>query len=219
MSTQFLVGLCIALGALGAWNTWALHQVSKRLDAIEQIDVVSTESDNLSEKRGRIGTIATREKRVFGKNKKSIKNDQDTSYRSKMNGLAVESPPVIDLSDPDIQEAIANIAENNAQKKEEQRRKSKMDAYKTSLQHELETFSNEKEYDSNIVQSIESILDESTAEWTAIREQVRDGEISWMDARTEFTAIGEETETKVTEFISAEDYKELRSRLWGDWGR
>ena len=40
-----------------------------------------------------------------------------------------------------------------------------------------------------------------------------------MDARTEFKAIGDETEAKVTEFISTEDYQELRSRLWGDWGR
>ena len=62
-------------------------------------------------------------------------------------------------------------------------------------------------------------MDNSSEEWRAVREQVREGEISWIDARTEFKAIGEETQQKVTEFISEDDYTELRSRLWGDWGR
>jgi hypothetical protein len=129
------------------------------------------------------------------------------------------SQSTIDLSDPKIQETIARIAESNAQKKEEQRRQSKMEAYKTSMKFELDNFANEKEYDQETVDNIQRILDNSTNEWRAVREQVRDGEISWIDARTEFKAIGEETEEKISEFISDEDYKELQSRLWGDWGK
>ena len=68
--------------------------------------------------------------------------------------------------------------QNPMRKKEEQRRKSKMEDYKISLRHERETFSDEKECDSNTVQSIESILNDSTAEWIAVCEQVREGEIS-----------------------------------------
>ncbi len=215
MNTQLLTGICIALGAMGTWNAWTLHQLSKRLDAMEQgSDVViakkaaqtQSTSDPYQPARKKIGDATTISSSV-----PAPKTPQETVMESARTKL--------DLSDPDIQEAIAQIAENNAQQKEERRRRSKMEAYKTSMKHELERFSTEKEYDSDTVQSIESILNESTAEWRAVREQVREGEISWMDARTELKAIGEDTEAKVTEFISAEDYKELRSRLWGDWGR
>ena len=218
MSSNFLVGTCIALGVLVTWNTWTLYQVNKRLEAMEQLGVPKSVKEvsklTSSQSTRYAGSGSYKSASVEGKKTKKIS----------MNNLSRDNMPAldqssIDLSDPDIQEAIAKIAENNAQKKEQQRRQSKMEAYKVSLKHELEKFSKEKEYDSDTVQSIESILDESATEWRAVREQVREGEISWMDARTEFKAIGDETESKVTEFISSEDYKELRSRLWGDWGR
>ena len=217
MSSNLLVGACITLGILGTWNTWTLYQVNKRLEAIEQMDSagssavsaktsksVSTTSDNQQEYTD---TDIQRKRR-----KRSFKNSTITGQ------VSDSTQANIDLTDPEIQETIAKIAESNAKKKEEERRKSKMEAYKTSLKFELESFSEEKGYDTETVQSIETILDDSTAEWRAVREQVREGEISWIDARTEFKAIGEETEQKVTEYISAEDYKELQSRLWGDWG-
>ena len=217
MSSNMLMGLCFALGGLGAWNTWTLYQVNQRLDNIEQQSVSSVSVKRLEKIKdarkmnldSNLGsTDAVQSKRPkFSSKQKIQKEELEPSQTS------------IDFTDPELQEAIAQIAETNAKKKEDQRRKSKMEAYKVSLKHELEQFSNEKEYDAGTVKSIESILDESTSEWRAVREQVREGEISWMDARTEFKAIGEETEGKVTEFISPEDYQELRSRLWGDWGR
>ena len=46
----------------------------------------------------------------------------------------------------------------------------------------------------------------------AIREQF-ERRISWIDARTEFKGIGDETKDKICEFISDEDYTDT-SRLW-----
>ena len=218
MSSNTLVITCVALGGLGAWNTWTLHQVSQRLDKVEQ-QKLERVSVNTS-KRDLSGDMQPRADQTSTKLTKKKRRRAKSSFGQAVQNEEIQSSKKsIDLADPDVQEAIAEIAELNAQKKEEKRRKSKMEAYKASLQLELEKFSNEKEYDSETVKSIETILDESTAEWTAVRAQVREGEISWMDARTEFKAIGDETETKVTEFISTEDYQELRSRLWGDWGR
>ena len=208
MSSHFLVGACVALGVLGTWNTWTLYQVNKRLDVIEEMNTPA--STVTSKKVARQRSAAS-----YQQNLKDIK----PSSPNKMPAAEQESEQqAIDLMDPEIQEKIAKIAERNAEKKEEERKKSKMEAYKTSMKYELEKFANEKEYDTDTVQSIEAILDDSTVEWRAVREQVREGDISWIDARTEFKAIGEETKEKVTEFISEEDYKELRSRLWGDWG-
>lgn len=218
MGSNALIGICVALGGLGAWNTWTLYQINQRLDKIELQDSVSTSAKTL-EREKKAGHINLDSKQKMMDETIKRKKSRFFSKRKSKDERLDSSQASIDLTDPDLQEAIAQIAESNAQKKEEQRRRSKMEAYKTSLRHELEQFSAEKEYESDTVKSIESILDESTAEWTAVRQQVREGEISWMDARTEFKAIGDETEAKVTEFISSEDYTELRSRLWGDWGR
>ena len=212
MSSQFWVGACFALGILGTWNTWTLYEVNKRLNVIEQMTAPTSKST--SEKQASKTTPSSYQNTSRPAPKQAI----NAAQRPSKNGQDPDQP-TLDLTDPEIQETIAKIAESNAQKKEEERQKSKMEAYKTSIKYELEKFSNEKEYDTDTVQNIEAILDDSTTEWRAVREQVREGEISWIDARTEFKAIGEETEEKVTEFISEDDYTELRSRLWGDWGR
>lgn len=216
MSSNTLLGVCVALGGLGIWNTWTLHQVNQRLEQIEKQEVSRTSSKKGKQKKMRGGFSESDAPSAVPLNENRKRNTKRIFNQKGQNG---DSQSSIDLTDPDVQDAIAEIAEINAQKKEEQRRKSKMEAYKASLKLELEKFSNEKEYDSETAKSIETILEESTNEWTAVRAQVREGEISWMDARTEFKAIGDETEAKVTEFISPEDYQELRSRLWGDWGR
>ena len=217
MSSNLLVGACITLGILGAWNTWTLHQVSKRLEVIEQMSSPESKvrSANISDTVHAIPDYQQEHPDREQPKKKGNRSKKDYDIVARESGSTQAN---IDLTDPEIQETIAKIAESNAKKKEEERRKSKMEAYKTSLKFELESFSEEKGYDTETVQSIETILDDSTAEWRAVREQVREGEISWIDARTEFKAIGQETEQKVTEFITAEDYKELQSRLWGDWG-
>ena len=216
MNSQILVAAFIGLGLLGAWNTWTLHQVNQRLDAIEQLEDSQRPSKAASKKITYNNNFTTN--RMASKEAK--KNGNIDSPQNKIAAARQNTDQSsLDLMDPEVQEAIAKIAENNAQKKEEQRRQSKMEAYNSSIKYELEKFSNEKEYDSETVKSIEAALNESSAEWRAVREQVREGEISWIDARTEFKAIGEETKEKVTEFISEEDYTELSSRLWGDWSR
>lgn len=218
MSSNFLVGACITLGILGTWNTWTLYQVNKRLEVMEQMG--ASGSNAVSAKTSKSVSITSDNQQAYTDNDIQRKRRKRSFKNSTMTGQVSDSTQAsIDLTDPEIQKTIAKIAESNAKKKEEERRKSKMEAYKTSIKYELESFSEEKGYDTETVQSIETILDDSTVEWRAVREQVREGEISWIDARTEFKAIGEETEQKVTEYISEEDYKELQSRLWGDWGQ
>lgn len=215
MSSNFLVGACIALGILGTWNTWTLYQVNQRLAVIEKMDnsasnVASTKSVDKTGSvsyQSSIGEATRQKKRKYISPSTLSPTDEDTDQ------------PAIDLTDPEIQETIAKIAETNAKRKEEERRQSKMEAYKTSIKYELENFATEKDYDTDTVQNIGTILDDSSDEWRAVREQVREGDISWIDARTEFKAIGEETKDKITEYISEEDYTELRSRLWGDWSQ
>ena len=216
MSSNLLVGACITLGVLGTWNTWTLYQVNQRLEVIEE----------MSTSKSKVASVKSFDKTNAVSTYRQQNVDDDVPkkkrYKSSYTTAAIDdsnSVQSIDLSDPEIQKTIAKIAESNAQKKEQERRQSKMEAYRNSVKYELESFAEEKDYDPETVQNLETILDNSSDEWRAVREQVREGEISWIDARTEFKAIGEDTEQKVTEFISEEDYKELQGRLWGDWGR
>lgn len=217
MSSNFLVGACITLGILGTWNTWTLYQVNQRLEVIEAMSTSeANNSSRLSDKSNAITDYRRSDTNIEIQRKRKYKS---ANKSESTDPIAASKPTAIDLTDPEIQETIAKIAETNAKRKEEERRQSKMEAYKTSIKYELENFSNEKGYDTETVQSIGTILDDSSDEWRAVREQVREGEISWIDARTEFKAIGDETKDKITEYISEEDYTELRSRLWGDWGQ
>ena len=217
MSSNFLVGACITLGIFGTWNTWTLYQVNQRLEVIEAMSTSeANNSSRLSDKSNAITDYRRSDTNIEIQRKRKYKS---ANKSESTDPIAASKPTAIDLTDPEIQETIAKIAETNAKRKEEERRQSKMEAYKTSIKYELENFSNEKGYDTETVQSIGTILDDSSDEWRAVREQVREGEISWIDARTEFKAIGDETKDKITEYISEEDYTELRSRLWGDWGQ
>jgi len=215
MSTQFFVGICFVLGTLVAWNSWTLHQVNKRLDRIESTEAAQSSPKDSKLKENSRSSYKKQSRTNTSDSLQGRKYKQSSNKRQQQNNEGSQNS--IDLSDPNIREAIAKIAQDDAQRKETQRRKSKMEAYKTSIQHELEKFSTEKGYDEDTTKKVEAILDERTNEWVAIRQQVREGEISWLDARTEFKAIGDETQSQVTEIISEEDYKELRSRLWGQW--
>ena len=214
MNSSLLLGGCIALGALGVWNTMTLVEVSNRLDAIEKMNPAFVKSEQAS---GASKSSFYQQRSAESTN--SAQTPTSASVAAPTAAQQRPEQPSIDLTNPEVQEQIARIAESNAQRKEEERRKSKREAYNNSIKYELEKFSNEKGYDSETTQSIETILNDVSSEWRAVREQVRDGEISWIDARTEFKAIGEEAQEKATELISEEDYTELRSRLWGDWGR
>ena len=110
MSTQLLTGMCIVLGALGTWNTWTLYQVNKRLDTIE------------AQKESKVVTKTTVNNSDVVSYRSSSKNTGDSQKKSPympVQKTQQEQPlasakPELDLSDPDIQEAIAQIADNKA---------------------------------------------------------------------------------------------------------
>lgn len=218
MSSNILVGACITLGLLGTWNTWTLYQVNQRLDVMEE-SVTAVSKNNLGSPSSTTKTVSSYQLQSSRVDIQRKARSNDASNNGGTEQIPVQRETAIDLTDPEIQKTIAQIAETNAKRKEEELRQSKMEAYKTSIQFELENFSNEKGYDMETIQNIGTILDDSSDEWRAVRDQVREGEISWIDARTEFKSIGDETKDKITEQISDEDYNELRSRLWGDWAQ
>ena len=218
MSSNILVGACITLGLLGTWNTWTLYQVNQRLDVMEE-SVTAVSKNNLGSPSSTTKTVSSYQLQSSLVDIQRKARSNDASNNGGTEQIPVQRETAIDLTDPEIQKTIAQIAETNAKRKEEELRQSKMEAYKTSIQFELENFSNEKGYDMETIQNIGTILDDSSDEWRAVRDQVREGEISWIDARTEFKSIGDETKDKITEQISDEDYNELRSRLWGDWAQ
>ena len=110
MNTQLLTGICIVLGGLGAWNSWTLYQVNKRLDFIEQGKASVIERKTIVNHSESAPYQVTSQK-ISVQTPSSRQTPQNTQVETSLE----TAKSAIDLSDPNIQEAIAQIAENNAQ--------------------------------------------------------------------------------------------------------
>ena len=121
------------------------------------------------------------------------------------------------LSNPSVKERIGSISKEMAQKQEDTKWQAKKEVNKESRLFELNNFADEKGYEDTVKGQLKNIVDQYSEESTAIWIQVNDGEISWMDARTEWKALKEDRQTKITDVIGEDDYQELRDRVWGSW--
>ena len=92
MSSQFLVGVCVVLGALGTWNTWTLSQVNKRLDAIEQLEESPLKKKTSASSAGRSQVISgsreegaekrMKKKSIYASSGKTIRDFKSSFFAS-----------------------------------------------------------------------------------------------------------------------------------------
>ena len=117
MSSNILIGACITLGVLGTWNTWTLYQVNQRLEVIEQINTSESKVASTKKSDERSTASAYQQQNIDGdaRNKRRYRSG-NKSTSAEQDSESIQ--PAIDLTDPEIQKTIANIAESNAQKKE-----------------------------------------------------------------------------------------------------
>ena len=88
---------------------------------------------------------------------------------------------------------------------------------KEARQFELQNFAEEKGYGDETKNQLDEIVDKYSEESTSIWMRVNDGEISWMDARSEWKDLKEERQSQITNLIGEEDYDQLQERVWGKW--
>ena len=87
------------------------------------------------------------------------------------------------------------------------------------MNREVDAFVDDHNLDSATKVKLVRDLEARAHAWTAVKNDVQDGVISWMDAKEEFRVLKDESEASLTDLLGAEKYEELRGRLWGNrWG-
>ena len=123
------------------------------------------------------------------------------------------------MENPEVREAIEQIVADGEERRKETKRKEQLDMYLDSMNREVDTFANEYNLDAQTKAKLLRDLEARAYAWTAIKNDVQDGAMSWMDAREEFRALREEGEESMTALLGQEQYEDLRTRLWGNRGR
>ena len=197
--TLTLIGI---LAALSIWNAWRAHQMSEQLQAIVMQNgesaLAQTASDTLKDAQpDNTDATASIQSNTSGNDKAQQSGKGGIAYRKKttrdQGGAASNSKEVkavlAALSNPSVKKRIGSISKEMAQKQEDTKWQAKKEVNKESRLFELNNFADEKGYEDTVKGQLKNIVDQYSEESTAIWIQVNDGEISWMDARTEWKAL------------------------------
>jgi len=138
---------------------------------------------------------------------------------SRIQAIDAGSDSPIDLENPDVREAIARIVEDDEIQRKEVKREEQMAMYLDSMNREVAAFAEENNLDQNTRRKVTREIELRTQAWTAVKDEAHDGDISWFDARAEFKAIKEESETNLRDILGDDRFESLNSRLWGGWGK
>ena len=90
--------------------------------------------------------------------------------------------------------------------------------YLDSMTREIETFAEEFDLDPATRDKVIREVETRTQAYVAVKNDVKDGELSWFDAKEEFRAIRDEGETNLRGILGDDQFEELSGRLWGGGG-
>ena len=101
------------------------------------------------------------------------------------------------------------------------RQKEQTELYMDSMVREIDAFADEYGLDAQTKASVIREVEANTKAFSAIRNDVREGRISWFDAKDEFRVVKEDGAANLQAILGEEQYEELKGRLWGDrrWGK
>ena len=138
--------------------------------------------------------------------------------------VAGEAPPVrvgkaapaaaapIDVHDPEIQEQIALLVEANEHRKGVE----KKERLRESIRELVARYGEEEGLDSRTIDRVLDELDHRSAAFDLIREDVRTGALSGVDARHELDEIRAASDAELERILGKGRFEELTDRLWGD---
>jgi hypothetical protein len=212
MQNRILVAFGIILFGLVCLNTWNMNSLQTQLDSWEDRFEASPEGVALQKSPESV-RIATRRAASGSIAANSVAARGSSGFAS--DKAMVDS---IDLENPEVREKIAEIMEVEGEQRKAAKRKEQSEMYMDSMVREIDTFAQEYGLDARTKASVVREVEASSQAFNAVRNDVRDGKISWFDAKEEFGVIKEDTGANLRELLGDEQYDELKGRLWGGWG-
>ena len=100
----------------------------------------------------------------------------------------------------------------------EERRRERSNRWMESMNQEIADFASDQGLDRETEDEMVKITTEMFEQMRQIRDDIRNGDLSWGDAREEFEAAREDSETKMVALIGEEAVEALRERMGGGRG-
>ena len=205
------------LFALVGWNTWTVQQLSQRVSSWEQVspDGAQTTNNLVSKTRAVMADGTPRQTMALRSNAAS----KGAASVSLSGDDAADG--AIDFENPEVREKIAQIMEVEETQRRQARQKEQTELYMDSMVREIDTFAEEYSLDAQTKASVIREVEANTKAFSAIRNDVREGRLSWFDAKDEFRVVKEDGAANLQAILGEEQYEELKGRLWGDrrWGK
>jgi hypothetical protein len=123
------------------------------------------------------------------------------------------------LEDPAVRERLATLLREEEAAREAREEQERSAMFLDSMTEEVRAFADEHGLDAPTAERLLAELTRQHEAFTAVRQDVRDGNLSWFDARKEFDALREERDAAVAGILGEEDAAALTERLWGERGR
>jgi hypothetical protein len=125
----------------------------------------------------------------------------------------VHPPPTADDDgDPAFQAKVADAVRAEQDKREDERRQ-RMDE---QMQNDIEEFAADENLDDKTIDALEASFSARSAELRDIRSRVRDGALSWTDARTQMATVRDKGERETEALIGEDRAEKLLTKMFGD---
>ena len=180
---------------VGAWNAWSLSALSTRLDALERPATTSPAAA-----RGGNATPAP--------------------LRSPSSRLRAASTPETaeaglteaSLEDPAVRAKLAEVMREEEERAGDQRR----ELVRESILSEVESFAAEEGLNQATLGSLVSEIERRIDNFSALRQEIRDGQLSWFEGRREMGELRDNSDQALRELLGESRFEVLDERLWGD---
>ena len=185
-----VTGLAI-VGVLSAANLWMTLGLDDRVATLE--DAASKEAPKVAEATVQREQRTERAREVSGR---------APSSRS----MSVEDLPLDaeSIDDPETREKLEAIIEETSNRNREERRRERSNRWMESMDQEIADFASDQGLDRETEDEMVKITTEMFEQMRQIRDDIRNGDLSWGDAREEFEAAREDSETKMVALIGEE---------------
>ena len=205
----------VALLLVG-WNTYTLTQLDGRLSVMELTTAPAPGGAVVAERGGeQSGSSAMRPMRQRQEEVTDLSSQAVADILEKQ-GLAMDG---LDFEDPDVRARIAQIVEEDQEARQAEESERRMEQYMDSVTREVQDFAAEEGLDGKTTEKLLEELRIRSENWNAVRKDVGEGKLSWFDARKEFQALREESDSVMNTLLGEEVFTVLDTRLWGDHGR
>lgn len=210
------------------WQSFTLSALNTRVQQLEAQTSSIAEAGSASQRPGRgLRNAGSRRRDGRGNGEASPLRDArdappriEPSMRERIASLPPsEDPAALNLQDPQVREQVASLLEEVEEQRRTERDQERSARFKESMHQELSEFSEEVGLADGVRTQVQTELDRRSEAWNAVREDVRSGNMSWIDARREMEALREDSDATLTELLGEEDFQSLDERLWGDQSR